>query len=74
MDIDAMREHIDADSLSFLSIDGLYRAVNQPSGRDSNAPAYCDACFTGDYPTFLTDQSEEDQNSRQLDMMPPLSA
>lgn len=74
MDVDAMREHINADSLSFLSIDGLYRAVNQPDGRNSDEPAYCDACFTGDYPTFLTDQSEEDQKSKQLDMITPLRA
>lgn len=74
MDVAAMCEHINADSLSFLSIDGLYRAVSQPNGRDNSSPAYCDACFTGDYPTFLTDQSEEDQGARQLDMMTPLTS
>ncbi|MFC3051152.1 amidophosphoribosyltransferase [Kordiimonas pumila] len=69
MDLEAMRDYINADSLAFLTIDGLYRAVNQPKGRDNKAPAYCDACFTGDYPTFLTDQSAQDQNERQLDMI-----
>ncbi|WP_433927041.1 amidophosphoribosyltransferase [Sorangium cellulosum] len=38
-----------ADSLAFLSIDGLYRALGEP-GRDPAAPSYCDACFTGLYP------------------------
>ncbi|MFC4347723.1 amidophosphoribosyltransferase [Kordiimonas lipolytica] len=66
MDVEAMREHIKADTLSFLSIDGLYRAVNQPKGRDNKCPAYCDACFTGDYPTFLTDQSEAEKDDSQL--------
>jgi amidophosphoribosyltransferase len=54
MDIEAMREYIQADSLAFISIDGLYRAIGV-AGRDDGAPQYCDACFTGDYPTSLTD-------------------
>ena len=45
------------DSLAFLSIDGLYRAVGEPR-RIRAQPQYCDACFTGDYPTSLTDQDE----------------
>jgi amidophosphoribosyltransferase len=53
--IDEMRDFIGADSLAFVSIDGLYRAVGL-AGRDNRRPQYCDACFTGDYPTALTDQ------------------
>ena len=55
MSIDEMRDFIRVDSLAFLSIDGLYRAVGQAK-RDNVAPQYCDACFTGEYPTRLTDQ------------------
>lgn len=55
-----MREHIGADSLEFLSIDGLYRALGYPNGRDPQNPKYTDHCFTGDYPTNLTDQSGSD--------------
>lgn len=58
--IEEMRQFIQADSLSFLSIDGLYRALGEAS-RDDEAPRYCDACFTGDYPTTLTDLAERDQ-------------
>jgi amidophosphoribosyltransferase len=54
MSVDEMRDFIGVDSLSFLSIDGLYRAVGEP-GRNNASPQYCDACFTGDYPTHLTD-------------------
>jgi amidophosphoribosyltransferase len=54
MDVEEMRRFIAADSLAFLSIDGVYRAVGQ-KGRDTKKPAYCDACFTGDYPIRLTD-------------------
>jgi amidophosphoribosyltransferase len=55
MDIEAMRSYIGCDSLAFISIDGLYRALGE-TARIANAPQYCDACFTGDYPTRLTDQ------------------
>jgi amidophosphoribosyltransferase len=59
MDIQAMADFIHADSLAFVSIDGLYRAVGE-AGRKAGAPQYCDACFTGDYPTRLTDLGERD--------------
>ena len=49
LDVDGMAELIGVDSLAFLSIDGLYRAMGEP-GRDDVAPRFCDACFTGDYP------------------------
>jgi amidophosphoribosyltransferase len=54
-DVAGMAELIGVDSLAFISIDGLYRAMGEP-GRDRRRPRYCDACFTGDYPTELTDQ------------------
>jgi amidophosphoribosyltransferase len=52
--IEEMSKIIDADSLAFISIDGLYRAVGE-ARRNSDAPQYCDACFTGEYPIHLTD-------------------
>ncbi len=57
MDVARMRDFIKVDSLAFLSTDGLYRAVGEDM-RDEAAPQYCDACFTGDYPTRLTDQED----------------
>ena len=59
MDIQAMADFIQADSLAFVSIDGLYRAVGE-AGRNTNCPQFCDACFTGDYPTTLTDLAERE--------------
>ena len=53
MNVDQMRDYINADSLAFISIEGLYRALGQE--RDAAQPQRCDACFTGDYPTTLTD-------------------
>jgi amidophosphoribosyltransferase len=60
-----MAKLIGADSLAFISLDGLYRALGKP-GRDANAPAFCDACFTGDYPIELTDQSEPRESQLSL--------
>ena len=57
MSVAEMADYIDVDSLSFLSIDGLYRALGE-DGRDESRPQHCDACFTGDYPTHLTDQED----------------
>jgi amidophosphoribosyltransferase len=41
--VDEIREHIGADSLTFLSLEGMMRAVGRSDG-------YCQACFTGQYP------------------------
>ena len=65
MDLAAMREFIQADSLAFVSIDGLYRAVGI-DGRNDACPQYCDACFTGDYPTTLTDLAAREADKAQL--------
>jgi len=47
--IEEIKASIGVNSLTFLSIDGLYRAVKEEK-RNNIAPQYCDACFTGDYP------------------------
>ena len=52
-----MAAYIGADSLSFLSVDGLYRAMGHENGRDDTDPAFTDHCFTGDYPTPLEDNN-----------------
>jgi amidophosphoribosyltransferase len=57
MNIAQMNDYIKADSLAFISIEGLYRALGEDT-RDDAQPQYCDACFTGAYPTRLTDQEE----------------
>lgn len=60
MNLEEMRQFIQADSLAFISIDGLYRALGV-NERNNAQPQYCDACFTGNYPTSLTDQDELSQ-------------
>jgi amidophosphoribosyltransferase len=61
-----MARLIAVDSLAFISIDGLYRALGKPA-RDPARPHYCDACFTGDYPIPLPDR--EDNAERQLSLL-----
>ncbi|NNG02694.1 MAG: amidophosphoribosyltransferase [Inquilinus sp.] len=55
--VDEIAKQIGVDSLAYISPDGLYRAMGE-SGRDPAAPRFCDACFTGDYPTALPDKDE----------------
>ena len=59
MDVEEMARFIQADSLAFVSIDGLYRAVGEAQ-RNTARPQYCDACFSGDYPTRLTDLGDRE--------------
>ncbi|WP_137045116.1 amidophosphoribosyltransferase [Pseudolabrys sp. FHR47] len=67
-DLESMRQFIGADSLAFLSVDGIYRAMGLP-GRDNAKPQFTDHCFTGDYPTPLTDLGQQDAGPRQLSLL-----
>ena len=60
LDVEGMGRHMGADSLAFISIDGLYRAMGE-TGRNDERPQFCDACFTGDYPIRLSDQEDEER-------------
>lgn len=44
LNVEELCAHIGADSLAFLSLDGMMRAIERPAER------YCNACFTGNYP------------------------
>ncbi len=63
--VEQMAKLIGVDSLAFISIEGLYQALGKP-GRDPLAPAFCDACFTGDYPISLTDNLEPRDTQQSL--------
>jgi amidophosphoribosyltransferase len=67
MDIETMAKHIGVDSLAFVSIDGLYRAVGEDA-RHNASPQYCDACFSGDYPIELVDH-EGGSDRRQFSLL-----
>jgi amidophosphoribosyltransferase len=67
-DLEGMRAFIGADSLAFLSVAGIYRAMGVET-RDPVRPQFTDHCFTGDYPTPLTDRSAEVSPPRQLSLL-----
>jgi amidophosphoribosyltransferase len=66
--LEEMRAFIGADSLAFLSVNGIYRAMGYEK-RDPLRPQFTDHCFTGDYPTLLTDQTAKAHTPRQLSLL-----
>ena len=71
LDVEGMARHITVDSLAFISLDGLYRAMGE-DGRNAELPQFCDACFTGDYPIRLTD-AEDGGAPAQLSLLAELA-
>jgi amidophosphoribosyltransferase len=67
-DIEGIRAIIGADSLAFLSVEGIYRAMGEGK-RDPLKPQFTDHCFTGDYPTPLTDRAAQETPPRQLSLL-----
>ncbi|KAF0224850.1 MAG: hypothetical protein FD176_1032 [Rhodospirillaceae bacterium] len=67
-DLDGMAKLIGVDSLAFISLDGLYKAVGEEA-RNPAAPQYCDACFTGDYPIMPTDYAHQLSDPKQLSLL-----
>ena len=58
--LEEMCEHINAKSLKFLSIDGLYKALGFKE-RNNSYPQLTDHYFTGDYPVKIIDELGEDK-------------
>jgi amidophosphoribosyltransferase len=56
--LEEMRDFIGVTSLAFISVEGIYRATGF-DGRNAAQPQFTDHCFTGDYPTHLTDKVGE---------------
>ena len=59
MSEEEMRDHLSVDSLKFITLDGLYRAVGEAEGRKKDCPQYCDACFSGEYPVAPSDMIDK---------------
>ena len=58
MDLSEMTDKLEADSLGFLTVDGLYQAViGEP--RNAADPQLADHYFTGEYPTLLVDHDRD---------------
>jgi amidophosphoribosyltransferase len=67
-DLESMRQMIKADSLAFISIDGLYQAMGEAK-RNGDLPQFCDACFTGEYPIALVDEAMTQTPKIQLPLL-----
>jgi len=72
MSVPQMAAHFGVDSLAFLSVDGLYWAMDA-GPRDPITPQFTDHYFTGDYPTRLLDreiaEGRNEQVERQLSFL-----
>ena len=53
LSVEEMRQHIGADSLAFLSLEGMMRAIRNDGTGDTTG--YCNGCFTGHYPMPVHD-------------------
>ena len=67
-DIKDMAKFIGVKSLSFLSVEGLYRAMGCKK-RNVNIPQFTDHCFTGDYPIVPIDKSLDKSKFDQLSFL-----
>ncbi len=70
--LEEMARFLEVDSLGFLSVDGLYEAL-EAGPRDPVTPQFTDHYFTGDYPTRLTDrevaEGRNESNDKQLSLL-----
>ncbi|MBH20653.1 MAG: amidophosphoribosyltransferase [Rhodobiaceae bacterium] len=66
--LEEMCDFIGCTTLKFLSIGGLYKALGQEK-RDDNNPQFTDHCFTGDYPTKLSDLEQIPNHTQQLSLL-----
>lgn len=65
--VEEICDYIGADSLAYISLDGLYKAVGDAK-RNNKAPQFCDACFTGEYPVELTDHKDAQTTEKITDL------
>jgi amidophosphoribosyltransferase len=55
--VEEIREIIEADSLTFLSVEGMVEAIGRPFPGETRGS--CLACFTGNYPTEIFEYERE---------------
>src|SRR5438094_10546 len=65
--VEEVRKHIGADSLSYLSIPGLMRAIGRGTSQE-----FCRACFDGSYPVAVPQQLEMDKFAFESNQQAPL--
>ena len=68
LDIEGMRKFINATTLQFLSVEGLYKSMGYEK-RNSSYPQFTDHCFTGEYPVKPIDANDKDFINDQPSLM-----
>ena len=63
--VEEVAAELGADSLAYLSLEGVYEAVGGERGR------HCDACFSGDYPLAGADEAN---GKFALEQLPPIES
>jgi amidophosphoribosyltransferase len=58
--VEQIREHLGVESLGYLSLAGMLRAA----GGDQSE--FCHACFTGQYPTAVSDETDRGRHAAPL--------
>ena len=66
--IEEMAKYIGVKTLSFLSVDGLYKSMGFKK-RNDNLPQFSDHCFTGDYPVIPIDKTLGESKHNQLSFL-----
>ena len=67
-DLEDMRKFINATTLQFLSIEGLYKSMGYEK-RNASYPQFTDHCFTGDYPIVPLDANDKKFDNDQLSVL-----
>jgi amidophosphoribosyltransferase len=60
--VEEIARELDADSLAYLSLDGVYEAI------ESSSATHCDACFSGEYPLPDTEGEAQSKDAFELPM------
>ena len=68
LDLEGMRKFINATTLQFLSIEGLYKSMGIEK-RNSSYPQFTDHCFTGEYPVEPVDANDKNFKDVQLSFL-----
>ena len=68
LNINEIQKLINAKTLQFLSIEGLYKSMGYEK-RNSTYPQFADHCFTGEYPVKPIDVNDKDFEKKQLSFM-----
>ena len=68
LDLEGMRKFINATTLEFLSLEGLYKSMGYEK-RNSSYPQFTDHCFTGEYPVEPVDANSKDFMDKKISLM-----